>query len=100
MNNENSTFRPIVPPLKRPVQFTPAKGLLAVGKRLADHLGLGQLWEGQNGLEGVIEQKLNEIGVPQKPIDITGPQGLTVRQFAEESGFIKRRKPQRRRRVR
>lgn len=84
-------------PVKTPVQFTPMKGLLSVGEILAHKFGLHDMWPGDDGLEGVMRQKLMEMGVPQRPIELTGPRGMTVRQMAEESGFIKR--PRRQRRV-
>ena len=55
-----------------------------------------RLWPGNDGFEGVIRQKLTELGVPEKPIPLAGPGSMTPRQIAEESGFIKRPRPARR----
>lgn len=79
-----------------PVTFTPMKGALSLGRLLAHRLGLGGLWEGEDGFEGVIRQKLGELGVPKKPLPLMGPEGLTPRQMAEQAGFIKRARPHRR----
>lgn len=86
----------MTPAPKRPVVFTPLKGALSVARVLAHRCGLGQLWEGQDGIEGVLADKLKELGVPHAPVPLTGPEGMTVRQFAEQGGFIKKRKPNRR----
>jgi hypothetical protein len=73
------------------------KGLMSIGSIIAQRFGLGELWAGDDGFEGVLRQKLSEMGVPQRPIELTGPRSMTVRQMAEQSGFI--RKPRRQRRV-
>ena len=78
------------------VEFTPMQGLLAIGRKLAQHFGLTEVWAGHDGLEGVMRQKLSEIGVPEKAISLSGPKGMTPRQMAEQSGFIKRARPHRR----
>jgi len=75
-----------------PLEFRPMQGLLNVGRILASRLGLSQFWEGEDNLEGVIRSKLQEVGIPQKPIVLEGPQGLTPRQMAERSGFIRKRR--------
>jgi hypothetical protein len=80
-----------------PIEFTPMKGLLSIGEKLAAAFGLTQIWAGHDGIEGVMRQKLNEMGIPESSIEISAQEGLTPRQMAEKSGFIKRkRRPQRR----
>jgi len=86
----------MTPVAKRPVVFTPMKGALSIARTLAEHFGVSQLFEGEDGIEGVLRQKLKELGVPEKPVELNGAQGMTVRQMAEESGFIKRARPHRR----
>lgn len=85
----------MTPVPKRPIVFTPLKGALSVAQLVANRLGLGELWHGEDGIEGVITDKLRELGVPHKPVPLTGPQGLTVRKFAEEGGFIRRKRNRR-----
>jgi len=75
-----------------PLEFRPMQGLLNIGRIVAHRLGLAQYWDGDDNLEGVIRSKLQECGVPQKPIVLEGPQGLTPRQMAERSGFIRKRR--------
>ena len=86
----------MTPVLKAPVDFRPMQGLLAIGEKLASVFGLTNLWAGEDGFEGVMRQKLTELGVPEKPVPISGPNSMTPRQMAEASGFIKKRRPQRR----
>jgi len=83
-------------PAKTSIEFTPMQGLLSIGEKLAHAFGLTQLWAGHDGLEGVMRQKLNEMGIPETPIAISAEGALTPRQMAERSGFIKRPKAQRR----
>jgi len=71
------------------------QGLLSIGQKLAAAFGLTNLWEGHDGFEGVMRQKLTELGVPEKPVPITGANAMTPRQMAEASGFIKRARVQR-----
>ena len=78
------------------IEFRPMQGLLSIGAKLADAFGLGSLWAGDDGFEGVTRQKLRELGVPDKAVPLTGEGGMTPRQMAEESGFIKRARPHRR----
>jgi hypothetical protein len=73
------------------IQFTPLNGLLSIGKKLAEQFGMGGMWAGEDGFEGVARQKLIELGVPDKAVDLAGPGAMTPRQLCEESGFIKRR---------
>lgn len=96
----NSSFRPYVEPCKQPgpgphARFTPMQGFLSIGRLLAERVGLGGMWAGDEGLEAVARQKLSELGVPEKAIALKGA-GMTPRQMAESSGFIKRRRPHRR----
>ena len=53
-----------------------------------------QVWDGAEGLGGVVEDKIRELKVPDKPI--TGEPGavaaVTPRSLAEQVGFIKRRR--------
>jgi hypothetical protein len=56
-----------------PIHFKPMKGCLSIGQKLFDAFGLGGLWEGNDGFEGV-----------------------TPRQMAEASGFIGRKRSHRR----
>jgi hypothetical protein len=86
----------MTPAKQMPVEFTPMQGLLAVGRKVAEHFGLTEIWAGHDGLEGVMKQKLSEMGIPEQAIPISGPKGMTPRQMAEQSGFIKRPRPQRR----
>lgn len=79
-----------------PIDFRPMQGLLHVGERLAAAFGLSSLWAGNDMLEGVIKTKLSQMGVPETPMPLEGPKAMTIRQMAEESGFIKRSRPQRR----
>lgn len=83
-------------PAKTSIDFRPMHGLLSIGEKLAAAFGLSEMWAGNDGLEGVMRQKLAEMGVPEQPIPIQGPKNQTIRQIAEDSGFIKRPRPQRR----
>jgi hypothetical protein len=83
-------------PAQGPIHFKPMSGALSVGKKLFDAFGLGGLWAGNDGFEGVIRQKLTELGVPEQSIPLAGPGSMTPRQIAEESGFIKRPRAHRR----
>ena len=86
----------MTPATKLPVDFRPMQGLLSIGQKLAAAFGLANLWEGHDGFEGVMRQKLTELGVPEQPVPISGANAMTPRQMAEASGFIKRPKVQRR----
>lgn len=82
-----------------PVSFTPLRGLMAVADRIACSLERKfhfQVWHGADGLRGVVQQKLTEVGVPETPITLVGNPGLTLRAFAEQSGFIRPKKRMRR----
>lgn len=83
-------------PAQGPLHFKPMHGCLSIAQKLFDAFGVGSLWPGNDGFEGVIRQKLTELGVPEKPIPLAGPGSMTPRQIAEESGFIKRPRPARR----
>jgi hypothetical protein len=86
----------MTPASKLPVDFRPMQGLLAIGEKLASAFGLSGLWAGEDGFEGVMRQKLTELGVPQKPVPLAGSGAMTPRQMAEASGFIKKPRPARR----
>lgn len=76
-----------------PVEFRPMAGLLSLGSRLAHAAGLGNLWDGPEGLGEVAREKLVEWGVPDRPIQITGPgSSVTPRSLAEHAGIVKRRR--------
>ncbi len=80
-----------------PKTFTPHKGLMALAERLvriAERRYGVELWDGENGFGGVVEQKLKELKVPEKPIQLG--QVLTPRQLAEQTGFVKRKRSARR----
>ena len=74
------------------LEFRPMHGLLKLGEQIARHFGLSNIWDGEEGLGAVAREKLREIGVPEKPVPLTGEKALTPRQMAERVGFIKRRK--------
>jgi len=82
-----------------PIVFTPLNGLMAVADAVASAFERRfnvRLWHGDEGLRGVIQQKLTEMGVPEKPIQLTGSPDITPRAFAEHIGFIRRKKTLRR----
>ena len=81
---------------KAPIDFRPMQGLLHIGERIAAAFGLSELWTGNDRLEGVMRSKLQQMGIPEAPIPLAGPKSMTIRQMAEESGFIKKARPQRR----
>jgi hypothetical protein len=84
-------------PVRQTPMFTPHRGLMALAERLARlaerRYGV-QLWDGEEGLGSVVEQKLKELKVPEKPIQIG--QVLTPRQLAEQTGFIRKKRTARR----
>lgn len=79
-----------------PIHFKPMRGCLSVAQKLFDAFGVGALWPGEDGFEGVIRQKLTEWGVPDQPIPLSGAGSVTPRQMAEASGFIGRKRAHRR----
>jgi hypothetical protein len=85
--------RPKVTPAKTTLEFTPMAGLLGIARNLAESFGLSSIWEGENNLEGVVRDKLAQLGIPQQPIQLlqAGGPGLTPRQMAERAGIIGRR---------
>lgn len=87
------------PPVTLPSEFTPMQGLLSIGRKLAEHFGFAHAWPGNDGIEGVMRQKLSELGVPEKAIPLAPSNGLTPRQMAEQSGFIRKARPRRRLKV-
>jgi len=75
------------------IEFTPMNGLLGIGRRLAHHFGFGHMWDGDEGIESVARQKLEEMGVPKGPVKLGADQtAMTPRQIAEHLRFIKRRR--------
>jgi len=75
------------------LEFRPMQGLIGIGERIASQFpGFREVWEGEDGLRAVTQQKLKELGVPDKPIPLTSGQKVTPRSLAEHAGFIKRRK--------
>jgi hypothetical protein len=78
--------------VKSSLEFRPMQGLMNLGSILARRFGLSKYWDGEEGLSGVVQQKLSDMGVPEKPIPLNVPQGMTARQLAEHAGFIKKRK--------
>jgi hypothetical protein len=86
----------MTPAAKRPLTFTPMKGLLALLDRAASALGVAdhEVYRGEEGLRAVAEAKLGEIGVPVGAVPLMSSEGgmMTPRQVAEQSGFIRRRK--------
>jgi hypothetical protein len=80
-----------------PLYFRPRHGLIRVAERLVSALGLQHLWEGPDGLEAVVSDKLQEMKVPAKPIQLTGEGSvLTPRAVAEQAGFIRKKRNVRR----
>ena len=86
----------MTPVAQGPIHFKPMHGCLSVGQKLFDAFGLGAWWVGEDNFEGVIRDKLRQLGVPDQPIPLSGPQSMTPRQMAEESGFLKKARPHRR----
>jgi hypothetical protein len=84
-------------PDRRPLNFTPMKGLMSIARTLTHQFGLGEMWAGEDWIEGVMRDKFSELGVPSEAVSLTGPQAsMTPRQIAEEGGFIRRKRPHRR----
>lgn len=48
------------------------------------------LWDGEDGLEGVLQDKLRELKIPDAPVDLARP--VSVRSVAEQAGFIRHRR--------
>jgi len=65
--------------------FTPRKGLLSLGQKLAAHVGLSHLWDGAEGLGAVVEAGLDQAGVPAEI-------PLTPMEAAKRAGVVKTRK--------
>jgi hypothetical protein len=69
------------------------QGLLNIGDILARRFGLAELWDGAEGFRAVAQAKLQDVGVPIAPIQLTGEgAAVTPMQLAERANFIKRRK--------
>lgn len=81
-------------PKRDAIEFTPVHGLMALGRKLAAHLGIEDIWHGEDGIEGVMRQKLKELKVPEK-VSVKA-QDVSVRGIAENAGFIKRPRAHRR----
>ena len=77
---------------KGPLEFRPMQGLLSIADRAAHMARVGEWWDGEDGLRAVIETKLREMGIPDKPVPLSGEGAVTPRDLAEHAGFIKRRK--------
>jgi hypothetical protein len=75
-----------------PLEFRPMHGLLKIGEQLARRFGLFEMWDGEEGLGAVAREKLKEIGVPDKPVPLSGQKAVTPLQMADRVGFIKKRK--------
>ena len=74
-----------------PTTFTPHKGLLAVGRKLAERFGMVDLWDGDEGLGAVAGELLKSAGLSDKPVSLVAPTPLKM---AENIGVVKaRRKP-------
>lgn len=52
-----------------------------------------RIWDGEDGLSGVLQDKVRELKIPNRPIDLQQP--VSVRALAEEAGFIRRRRERR-----
>lgn len=48
------------------------------------------IWDGEDGLSGVMQDKLRELKVPDQPIDFG--KTISVRNIAESAGFVKRKR--------
>jgi hypothetical protein len=86
----------MTPVAQGPVYFKAMRGCLSVGRRLFDAFGLNEWWAGEDNFEGVIRDKLRQMGVPDQPIPLSGQGSMTPRQMAESSGFLKKARPHRR----
>jgi hypothetical protein len=75
-----------LPPVSRPVVFTPLAGTLAILERVAKRYGIGDLWERPEGLREVAQEFLIDLGMPVKPVV------LTPREIAERAGVVRKRK--------
>ena len=75
-----------------PTSFTPHKGLLSVGRKLAERFGALDLWDGDEGLGAVASDLLKQAGLSDKPVSLVAPTPLKM---AEQAGLVKprRRKP-------
>lgn len=74
------------------VTFTPHQGLMALAEkvtRMIEQRTGVPLWDGEEGMQAVCKQKLDELGVSTEPIR------LTPRLAAEQTGIVKRRKKRR-----
>ncbi len=89
--------KPVLRPVVRPVEFRPFQGCMAAVRRLTEHVGLGSLWDGEDGISGVAADILRDLGVSEKPMPLgDGQRAVSPRIVAEKCGLLKRRKSQRR----
>lgn len=51
------------------------------------------IWDGEDGLSGVMQDKMRELKVPTKPLNMDG--GVSVRTLAEQIGFLQKRRERR-----
>jgi len=48
------------------------------------------IWDGEDGLSGVMQDKIRELKIPTEPLNMGAT--FSVRTIAEQAGFIKRRR--------
>jgi hypothetical protein len=48
------------------------------------------IWDGEDGLSGVMQDKVRELKIPTEALDLKRP--VSVRSIAEQAGFIKKRR--------
>lgn len=60
-----------------------------VTRKVEQAAGLS-IWDGEDGLSGVMKDKIRELKIPTDPIHMGST--ISVRSIAEQAGFIKRRR--------
>jgi hypothetical protein len=60
-----------------------------VTRKVESATGLS-LWDGEDGLAGVMRDKVRELRIPTEALDLKAP--VSMRSIAEQAGFIKRRR--------
>jgi hypothetical protein len=60
-----------------------------VTRKIETATGLS-IWDGEDGLSGVMQDKVRELKIPTEPLDLKRP--VSVRALAEQAGFIKARR--------
>lgn len=65
-------------------------GIAEQAARIVERKTGFSFWDGEDGLSGVMRDKVRELKVPDKPLDLAQP--VSVRAMAEQAGFIKRRR--------